>query len=89
MSDRPIFSIQPLDYWPGYVVIATWPDGKSEQLAGIYTSSEDAEQWIRGRSGNWLASRSINFPRRHLFFEPFPDLLPLMDGGTSCFREVA
>jgi hypothetical protein len=41
MSDHhPTFGVQALDYRPGCVVIATWPDGKSEQLAGIYSSKE-------------------------------------------------
>jgi hypothetical protein len=57
MSDCLTFSVQPLDYRPGYVVIATWPDGISEQPPGIYTRREDAERWILGRSANWLASR--------------------------------
>jgi hypothetical protein len=58
MSDlRPTFSVQSLDYRPGYVVVATWPDGKSEQPIGIYIGREQAEQWIRGRSALWLASR--------------------------------
>jgi hypothetical protein len=63
---RPTFSTQPLDYRPGFAVIAAWPDGKSERL-GIYVSREDAEQWIRGRSDLWLENRGTYFPAGLIF----------------------
>jgi hypothetical protein len=68
MSDQePTFSVQPLEYRPGYVVVATWPNGKSERLLGIYVTRHDAEEWIRGRSAPWLASRGSQ-DSRGLFF---------------------
>jgi hypothetical protein len=57
---RPTFSVQALKRRPGYVAVATWPNGKSEQLGSIiYFSKASAEEWIRVRSALWLASRGF------------------------------
>jgi hypothetical protein len=59
MSDeQPTFVVQQLDYGVGYVVIATWPDGRSEHLTGVYMAAEHAQKWIRERSTEWVGQRS-------------------------------
>jgi hypothetical protein len=64
MSDRrSIFSVQPMDYRPGYAVMVTWPDGRAEQLVGAYVSREHAEQWIQCRSALWLESQTFQSRR--------------------------
>jgi hypothetical protein len=42
----------------GWVIVARWPAGPSEQLLGVYTSWESAEQWIVQYSEDWFAQQA-------------------------------
>lgn len=44
MFSQPTFQIRPND--DGYVIDATWPDGKSETLIGVFVSQFAAQQWL-------------------------------------------
>jgi hypothetical protein len=56
-EDAPTFSVQDLKYGVGFVVIATWPDGRSEQLVGFYREALHAQRWINERGGEWRRDR--------------------------------
>jgi hypothetical protein len=59
-EDAPTFSIQQLKYGGGYVVIAMWPDGRSEQLVGVYWEARHAQRWIDERGDEWRRAHDPN-----------------------------
>jgi hypothetical protein len=56
---QPHFEIVPHDPG-GYVIVAKWPDGKQETLAGLYVLQENAQDWLDGGGGRrWFAQLQI------------------------------
>jgi hypothetical protein len=44
----PIFKVRARDERDGYVIDATWLDGKVEQLLGVFVDQKAALKWIKG-----------------------------------------
>ncbi len=41
----------------GWFIVARWPDGRSEQLVGVFTDRYFAESWIKYQSPLWLSQK--------------------------------
>jgi hypothetical protein len=41
-QDRPTYTVRPLIHEEGYVVDASWPCGRTEQLVGVFVSEQFA-----------------------------------------------
>jgi hypothetical protein len=50
----------PAEIRVGFVVIAMWPDGRSEQLVGFYREARHAQRWIDERGGEWRRAHDPN-----------------------------
>lgn len=55
LQEAPIF---------GWVVLANWPTGEVEQLVGVYSTMEAAENWLYERYDEWLSQASRNAGHR-------------------------
>ena len=51
----PQFTPKPLKDGSGWYVLASWPNGREEQIDGFVTEAE-AQTWIRDESAAWLAA---------------------------------
>jgi len=51
---RPTFKIRFLPDGSGYVIDAEWPNGKAEQLSGLYVAERFARQWLIEKSEAWI-----------------------------------
>ncbi|MGM5024114.1 hypothetical protein [Tardiphaga sp. 367_B4_N1_1] len=40
---------------PGWIIVAHWPSGTTEQLIGLFTAASFAQDWITYRSQIWIA----------------------------------
>jgi len=49
----PTFSISPSE--GGFVVFASWPKGRVEQLVGVFDSPKDAEIWLEQYGPDFIA----------------------------------
>lgn len=62
MSDHLLtFKIRPLSYNSGYVIDAVWPNGKTEQLEGVYLAPRFAQNWIVEKSEAWKEHTCTRF----------------------------
>ncbi len=48
----------------GWVILAHWPSGRSEQLIGVYTNLHAAEEWIVHHSEEWFAQEAKNIQEK-------------------------
>jgi hypothetical protein len=42
---------------PGWVIVATWPNGDEETLNGLYREQRYAERWIMFHGNAWIQRR--------------------------------
>jgi hypothetical protein len=56
---NPIFHIRQLDDGSGFVMEAIWPGPETEQLLGVYKTSEDAWRWVREHSTTYIRDAII------------------------------
>ena len=56
-NDNPVFSVRSLGNGTDYVVDVLWSDGTMEELADIFTSPDEAADWVRDHRDCWLRDR--------------------------------
>jgi hypothetical protein len=53
----PTFEPQKAEDGRGYFILVTWPDGRTERLAGTFKDETAALDWIRVGARTWIAQR--------------------------------
>lgn len=58
---KPKFQPLPAESGDGWCINVTWPNGKTEELAG-FINQYHALDWINRNSENWIADKILNDP---------------------------
>lgn len=46
--------------FPGWVIFARWPNGREEQLVGLFAEKNFALKWVRDQGALWILHRNAD-----------------------------